>query len=58
MGCINLARRQQYEWLGWLRQQRNAFDNQNAPDGTYYYVIELNDSEYPIPLVGFLYLSN
>ncbi|UQD57614.1 gliding motility-associated C-terminal domain-containing protein [Flavobacterium sp. K5-23] len=32
-------------------------DNKNSPDGTYYYVIELNDPNYQTPLVGFLYLN-
>lgn len=29
----------------------------NAPDGTYYYVLELNDPDYPTPLYGFVYLT-
>jgi hypothetical protein len=28
-----------------------------VPDGTYYYVLNLHDSGYPEPLVGFLYLN-
>lgn len=32
-------------------------DNKEIPAGTYYYVIELNDSDYPSPLVGYLYLT-
>ncbi|HEY0047544.1 MAG TPA: gliding motility-associated C-terminal domain-containing protein [Flavobacterium sp.] len=32
-------------------------DNNPAPDGTYYYVLELNDPGYPEPLTGFLYLN-
>jgi gliding motility-associated-like protein len=32
-------------------------DNKNSSDGTYYYVIELNDPDYQTPLVGFLYLN-
>jgi gliding motility-associated-like protein len=43
------------DWDGYANKGM-LLDNQNA-DGTYY-VIELNDSEYPIPLAGFLYLSN
>jgi gliding motility-associated-like protein len=27
------------------------------PDGTYYYVLELNDPNYPKPFVGYLYLT-
>jgi gliding motility-associated-like protein len=45
------------DWDGYANKGM-LFDNQKCPDGTYYYVIELNDSEYPIPLAGFLYLSN
>jgi gliding motility-associated-like protein len=33
-------------------------DNNPAPDGTYYYVLELNDPDYPEPLTGFLYLNH
>jgi gliding motility-associated-like protein len=32
-------------------------DNQEVPAGTYYYVIELNDPDYPNPMSGFLYLT-
>ena len=32
-------------------------DNQLIPAGTYYYIIELNDANYPSPLVGYLYLT-
>ena len=32
-------------------------DNQLVPAGTYYYIIELNDANYPNPLVGYLYLT-
>ena len=28
-----------------------------VPDGVYFYVLELNDPEYPKPLIGYLYLS-
>jgi gliding motility-associated-like protein len=45
------------DWDGYANKGM-LLDNQKCPDGTYYYVIKLNDSEYPIPLVGFLYLSN
>jgi hypothetical protein len=40
------------DWDGYANKGM-LFDNQKCPDGTYYYVIELNDSEYPIPLAGF-----
>lgn len=29
--------------------------NSKAADGTYYYILELNDAEYPEPITGFLY---
>lgn len=32
-------------------------DNQKVPDGTYYYILELNDPENKNPLVGFLFLT-
>jgi gliding motility-associated-like protein len=32
-------------------------DNQKVPDGTYYYVIQLNDPDYQNPLVGYLFLT-
>jgi hypothetical protein len=33
------------DWDGYANKGM-LFDNQKCPDGTYYYVIELNDSEY------------
>ncbi|MCX6184022.1 MAG: gliding motility-associated C-terminal domain-containing protein [Flavobacterium sp.] len=30
----------------------------NLPDGTYFYVIDLNDSDNPQPLTGFVYLTH
>ena len=32
-------------------------DDKEMPAGTYYYVIHLNDPDYPKPLVGYLYLT-
>jgi len=32
-------------------------NNKPVPDGVYFYVLELNDPEYPKPLIGYLYLS-
>lgn len=29
----------------------------HVPDGTYFYVLELNDPDYPEPLTGFVYLT-
>ena len=28
-----------------------------APDGTYYYILYLNDPNYPEPLTGYLYIN-
>ncbi len=33
------------------------FDNQMEPKGTYFYILNLNDNEYPEPLVGWVYLT-
>ena len=30
-------------------------DNSSAPEGTYYYILNLNDNDYPEPLTGWLY---
>lgn len=32
-----------------------VLDTGKVPDGTYFYVLELNDPEYPEPLIGYLY---
>lgn len=32
-------------------------DSEKVPDGTYYYILELNDPGYPEPLNGFLYIT-
>lgn len=33
-------------------------NNGKLPDGTYYYVLELHDPDYPEPLTGFVYLNH
>lgn len=33
------------------------FDNQMEPKGTYFYILNLNDNDYPEPLVGWVYLT-
>ena len=33
------------------------FENTMIPEGTYFYVLELNDADYPNPLKGYLYLT-
>ncbi|MFZ4105403.1 gliding motility-associated C-terminal domain-containing protein [Flavobacterium sp.] len=32
-------------------------DNLNVPEGTYYYILKLNDNDYPDPLTGWLYYT-
>jgi gliding motility-associated-like protein len=44
------------EWDGFANNGLLLDDNQ-IPSGTYYYVIELNDIDYPEPLTGYLYLT-
>lgn len=29
----------------------------DVPDGTYFYILDLNDADYPTPLTGFVYLT-
>ncbi len=33
------------------------FDGKLLPPGTYYYVLNLNDSLYPNPLINFVYVN-
>jgi gliding motility-associated-like protein len=42
----------------WDGHVRDGFDGTKAPDGTYFYLIYLNDKDYPEPLKGFLYLNH
>ncbi|MBP2284430.1 gliding motility-associated-like protein [Flavobacterium sp. CG_23.5] len=44
------------DWDGFANEGI-LLDSKKVPDGTYYYVIDLNDSEYPKPLVGYLFLK-
>jgi phosphatidylethanolamine-binding protein (PEBP) family uncharacterized protein len=30
-------------------------DNSAVPEGTYYYILNLNDKDYPEPITGWLY---
>ena len=41
----------------WSGQVKNGIGSENAPDGTYYYLLFLNDVDYPEPLRGYLYLT-
>ncbi|TBX68744.1 gliding motility-associated C-terminal domain-containing protein [Flavobacterium silvisoli] len=42
----------------WDGRVKDGFEISKAPDGTYFYVIYLNDKDYPEPLKGFLYLNH
>jgi hypothetical protein len=30
-------------------------DSSNVPEGTYFYILNLNDADFPNPLIGWLY---
>ncbi|MFN3969736.1 gliding motility-associated C-terminal domain-containing protein [Flavobacterium sp.] len=40
-------------WDGYIKE---GLGTKNAPDGTYFYILYLNDPDYPEPLSGYLYL--
>jgi gliding motility-associated-like protein len=40
-------------WDGYVKE---GIGSKNAPDGTYFYLLFLNDMDYPEPLTGYLYL--
>ena len=42
------------EWNGYIK---DGFSIKKAPDGTYFYLLFLNDVDYPEPLKGFLYIN-
>jgi gliding motility-associated-like protein len=44
------------DWDGLSNQQVRTDNTTLSPRDTYFYVIELNDPDYPNPLVGYLYL--
>jgi gliding motility-associated-like protein len=41
----------------WNGKAENAVGNDDAPGGTYYYILYLNDPEYPNPMNGYLLLK-
>lgn len=41
----------------WDGKVDNAVGNDYAPEGTYYYILNLNDPDYTKPLTGYLYLT-
>ncbi|WP_246034187.1 T9SS type B sorting domain-containing protein [Flavobacterium sangjuense] len=43
------------DWDGYVK---DGIGLKNAPDGTYFYLLFLNDIDYPEPLRGFLYLNH
>ncbi|ESU25833.1 hypothetical protein FLJC2902T_30270 [Flavobacterium limnosediminis JC2902] len=43
------------EWDGYVK---DGIGNTQAPDGTYFYILYLNDPDYPKPLNGYLYLNH
>ena len=43
------------DWDGYIK---NGIGSNNAPDGTYFYLLFLNDVDYSEPLRGFLYLNH
>jgi gliding motility-associated-like protein len=45
------------DWDGYATKGLR-WNNKKCPSGTYFYVVNLNDSEYLRPLTGFLYLTN
>ena len=43
-------------WKGEVNTRKDTFGNE-VPDGTYYYVLQLNDPDYPQPFVGYVYFT-
>lgn len=41
----------------WNGKVENAFGNEDAPGGTYYYILYLNDPDFPKPINGYLFLK-
>lgn len=41
----------------WNGKAENSVGNEDAPGGTYYYILHLNDPNYPEPLTGYLFLK-
>lgn len=42
----------------WRGEVKNSIGTEKAPDGTYFYLIFLNDQDHPEPLKGYLYLNH
>lgn len=45
------------DWNGIANVDKVGPDNKTAPTGTYYFVLELNDPDYPEPIVGWVYVT-
>ena len=43
--------------LDWDGTVPEGIGNQKAAPGTYYYILYLNDPDYPEPLTGYLYIN-
>lgn len=44
------------KWDGKVTEKSTIGDN-NVPEGTYFYILYLNDKDYPKPITGYLYLT-
>ncbi len=45
------------DWGG-ISEHHATVGNGRVPDGTYFYLLDLNDPDYPEPFTGFLYLNH
>ncbi len=43
------------DWDGYVK---DGVGSNQAPDGTYFYILKLNDADYPDPFTGYLYLNH
>ena len=51
---IHLGNNNKPDWDGYVQE---GISSTIAPDGTYYYILYLNDPNYPEPLIGYLYIN-
>ncbi len=45
------------EWDG-IANRGERFDSAHVPDGTYFYILYLNDIDYPNPMSGYLFIKS
>ncbi|RYZ82594.1 MAG: gliding motility-associated C-terminal domain-containing protein [Proteobacteria bacterium] len=45
------------DWDGVADVAKVGSQNTTVPNGTYYFVLELNDPDYPEPIVGWVYVT-